>query len=581
MKKVILLLGLVLMSCSKEGGGSDGQDKLKFTLTVSAGEGGSVDTAGGTYPEGTSVTVTATPDSEYTFDKWSGTESSTNNPLNIVITSNENVTANFIKKQYELAITIEGEGDVEEVVTQQGKQYASGSQVELTAVAAEGWQFSGWSGDIDSTDNPILVTLDKAKELTASFIRKTYELTVTISGEGIVTEEVITIPSQYEFETELRLVAEPSQYWEFIAWSGDIESIDNPMMLTIDKKYNIHATFEFIDSDGDGVTDEIDQCENSNLNETINQFGCVTEDIYVAENGKTVKCENANIGDTKFINGKLYTVVGTRGQLLNLAQDGDDNTCPCSSKISNMDDLIGDIYLEDISTWDVSNVTSMARMFVRTNDFHQDLSFWDTSNVTNMSEMFFNVQGFSADISTWDTSNVKDMNKMFAGASDAYIDVSNWNTSNVENMNAMFEGFVNFNQNLNWNTSNVSDMASMFNGAVLFDGDISNWDTSNVTSMQRMFYKATAFNKNISNWNTSNVNTMSEMFFEADKFNQDISHWDTSNVTSMYQMFYNLSFFNQDLSLWNVDNVMDCRNFNNLTFTHTLPEPNFTNCNPN
>ena len=279
MKKVIVILGLILVSCSKDSGGDSPnpeppEEKLKFTLTVSAGEGGAVDTAGGTYNEGTTVTVTATPDSEYLFDKWSGTESSTNNPLNIVLTSNENVQANFVKKQYELAITVNGEGTVEEVVTQQGKEYASGTEVELTAVAAEGWQFSGWSGDAESTENPILITVDEAKDVTATFVRKSYELTVNITGEGTVTEEVITAPSQYEFESELRLTAEPSENWQFIGWSGDLESIDNPVTLTIDKAYNINANFELLDTDGDGVTDDVDQCPNSLFGEIVNINGC-------------------------------------------------------------------------------------------------------------------------------------------------------------------------------------------------------------------------------------------------------------------------------------------------------------------
>ena len=56
MKKTILLLGLILISCSKDSGGdSSNPEPLKFTLEVSAGEGGSVDTSGGTYNKGTTV----------------------------------------------------------------------------------------------------------------------------------------------------------------------------------------------------------------------------------------------------------------------------------------------------------------------------------------------------------------------------------------------------------------------------------------------------------------------------------------------------------------------------------------------
>ena len=49
----------------------------QFTLTVTAGEGGSV-TTGGTYDEGTNVTVTATPAEGYEFVGWEGSDETIN-----------------------------------------------------------------------------------------------------------------------------------------------------------------------------------------------------------------------------------------------------------------------------------------------------------------------------------------------------------------------------------------------------------------------------------------------------------------------------------------------------------------------
>ena len=44
----------------------------QYTLTVSAGEGGTVSTEGGTFDEGTEVTITATPDDGNEFVGWEG-----------------------------------------------------------------------------------------------------------------------------------------------------------------------------------------------------------------------------------------------------------------------------------------------------------------------------------------------------------------------------------------------------------------------------------------------------------------------------------------------------------------------------
>src|SRR5690625_5998126 len=56
----------------------------------------------------------------------------------------------------------------------------------------------------------------------------------------------------------------------------------------------------------------------------------------------------------------------------------------------------GSVFNQDISNWDVSNVTNMVAMFsgesyegYHYNPFNHDISGWDVSNVINMSEMFF------------------------------------------------------------------------------------------------------------------------------------------------------------------------------------------------
>ena len=45
-------------------------EPVEYTLTVSAGDGGTVSTEGGTYDEGTEVTITATPNEGYRFTGW-------------------------------------------------------------------------------------------------------------------------------------------------------------------------------------------------------------------------------------------------------------------------------------------------------------------------------------------------------------------------------------------------------------------------------------------------------------------------------------------------------------------------------
>ena len=69
-----------------------------YTLSVTAGEGGSVSSEGGEYEEGTEVTITATPDDEYEFTGWSDGESSQSRV--VTINSDISLSAEFYIKLY-------------------------------------------------------------------------------------------------------------------------------------------------------------------------------------------------------------------------------------------------------------------------------------------------------------------------------------------------------------------------------------------------------------------------------------------------------------------------------------------------
>jgi uncharacterized repeat protein (TIGR02543 family) len=69
----------------------------QYTLTTNTVGNGTVtlNPPGGTYDAGTVVTLTATPDSGWQFDVWSGDLSGSTNPTTITMNSNKSVTATF------------------------------------------------------------------------------------------------------------------------------------------------------------------------------------------------------------------------------------------------------------------------------------------------------------------------------------------------------------------------------------------------------------------------------------------------------------------------------------------------------
>ncbi len=67
----------------------------QYDLTVTAGEGGTV-TEGGTYDEGTQLTIVATPLEGYEFVGWEGSDESTNS-LSLTLNADTEISAIFSK----------------------------------------------------------------------------------------------------------------------------------------------------------------------------------------------------------------------------------------------------------------------------------------------------------------------------------------------------------------------------------------------------------------------------------------------------------------------------------------------------
>lgn len=70
---------------------------------------------------------------------------------------------------FSLAVDMAGAGSGQVQSAPVGPIFVQGEEVTLTATADLGSTFTGWSGDVVSTANPITVTMDSAKAITATF----------------------------------------------------------------------------------------------------------------------------------------------------------------------------------------------------------------------------------------------------------------------------------------------------------------------------------------------------------------------------------------------------------------------------
>jgi polygalacturonase len=204
-----------------------------FTIVGS----GSLNVTSGTYNCGTVLQLQATPGAGYTFTDFSGDFSSTNNPAFFTLSANSNVTVEFDPiPTCTLTVTTVGQG----TVTPGTGTYTCGTVLSLQATAATNYAFSGYSGDVSSTNNPLSVTLSQNTNITATFLQtSTCTLTTTVVGQGTVTPS----SGSYACGTTISIEAVPASKYLFNGWSGALSGSATPTTLTMSANESVTATF--------------------------------------------------------------------------------------------------------------------------------------------------------------------------------------------------------------------------------------------------------------------------------------------------------------------------------------------------
>jgi uncharacterized repeat protein (TIGR02543 family) len=195
-----------------------------------------------TYVYGDVVQLTAVPAAGWSFSSWSGSLTGSANPASLTITGDMTVTATFLSQNsYSLTVSTVGSGSVSKSPDQ--ATYASGTVVTLTATAAPGWSFSGWSGDVVGSVNPVQVTMDGAKSVTATFTQDAYSVSVTVlpsSAAGTVTPNPA---GPYHYGDVVVLTESPSLGYTFSGWSGDGSGSGSTRSVTVTGNMSVTATF--------------------------------------------------------------------------------------------------------------------------------------------------------------------------------------------------------------------------------------------------------------------------------------------------------------------------------------------------
>ena len=222
------------------------QGTPQYTITVLPNDPalGTV-TGGGTYPQGSTIEISATPFENVAFRGWD--DGNTDNPRSITITSNMTFTALFeaIQPGETYTITVRSENPLMGTVYGSGT-YPVNTIINIGASPNQGFYFSGWQdGDMN---NPRTITVTGDAEYIASFsTNPTVTYTVTVYYDE--TQGFIIGAGTYNAGATASLAAIPADGYYFKKW-GD-GNTDNPREILVDHDIVLAAFFE-----GTGVDEE-------------------------------------------------------------------------------------------------------------------------------------------------------------------------------------------------------------------------------------------------------------------------------------------------------------------------------------
>lgn len=160
----------------------------------------------------------------------------TNNTCTTPAKKSQVITLVSATPEHTVTISVNGNGTVTGANT---GTYLEGTELTLTPTPAEHHEFTGWTGDVESTANPLTITVDGDKNITANFAKKQYTLTVFVNDENKGTIDVAT--GSHEYGTEVTLTASPKEGYKLLAWSN--KATTPSITLTMDNNKAVSAYF--------------------------------------------------------------------------------------------------------------------------------------------------------------------------------------------------------------------------------------------------------------------------------------------------------------------------------------------------
>lgn len=216
------------------------------------------------YTSGNLVTFTATPNNISNFSGWTGACAGYGTkPCSLLMTSDWSVSGQFSLQTRTLTLKKTGDG-LGAVTASPGStcdpicsaSYSYNTQVDLTAAPGANSTFTGWSEDCTGTANPCAVTMNVARNVTATFmtnktltVRKNgpspADVTISDISQGLI-DCGATCSASYTHNSSITLSATEGPFTQFDGWSGAGCTGTGNCIVTMNAARTVTANFSLL-----------------------------------------------------------------------------------------------------------------------------------------------------------------------------------------------------------------------------------------------------------------------------------------------------------------------------------------------
>lgn len=239
-----LLLGMPKVFAQS---GNEARQTYTIRATVSDDRTGMVK-GDGTYQEGDTVTLTATPFTGYHFDRWEengqkveGAEAT----YRFVANANRTLRAVFVINTYRLSLVKQGDG----IVIPPGTTFEHNSRVRLESSPSSGYSFKGYylgssAGTLLSDSVVYVFYIQSDMQIAVVFEIGKIEIDASVA-ETSVSMGTVKGAGKYEAGSPVTLTAYPNPFHRFVAWMEGRDTVSkNPVYSFVaERKRTVRALF--------------------------------------------------------------------------------------------------------------------------------------------------------------------------------------------------------------------------------------------------------------------------------------------------------------------------------------------------